>query len=277
MRVPRKSQKMLTVHESLKNAVPNVFGFLQLASSRLGMTLEGGHGRGGVGVGVVLLESHLDVVLQVERGLGVIGLGLEVHNEIVLDSEDGVDGKVGIVAGVDLVDNGGVFGVGDHKVDVGGTHGGAVHEIEENTGGAVGGQRVRSGVVAVPVELSILVGGELAAQVVIGLGGVLEIVLAVGGGLPDIEDGSSNRLASLHVADGTVHESDTAIGLGILDDAVAESTEGSVGRPEGAENDVGGGGDTVFGDDLVGDLIDKAEKISQFGWSNQMIFFLSAK
>lgn len=224
------------------------------------MTLEGGHGRGGVGVGVVLLQGHLDVVLQVQGGLGVVGLGLEVHNEIVLDSEDGVNGKVGVVAGVDLVDDGGVFGVGDHKVDVGGTHGGAVHESEKNTGGAVGGQGVRSGVVAVPVELSVLVGGELAAQVVVGLGWVLEIVLAVGRGLPDIEDGTGDGLAGFHVTDGTVHEGDATIGLGVLDDAVAESAEGSVGGPEGAENNVGGGGDTILSDDLVGDLIDETER-----------------
>ena len=248
-----------------KNAVPDVIGFLELASSRLGVALEGGHGGSGVGVGVVLLESHLDVVLQVEGGLGVIGLGLEVHNEIVLDGEDGVNGKVGVVAGVDLVDDSGVFGMGDHQVDVGGTHGGAVHEAEEDTGGAVGGQRVGSGVVAVPVELSVLVGGELAAQVVFALGGVLEIVLAVGGSLPDVEDGTGDRLAGLHIFNGTVHESDTTIGLGVLDNAVAESAEGGVGGPEGSEDNVGGGGDTVLGDDLVGDLIDKASKISQFG------------
>jgi hypothetical protein len=50
------------------------------------------------------------------------------------------------------------------------------------------------------------------------------------------------------------------MGIGVLDDAVAECAEGGVGRPEGTEDDVGCGGDTVFGDDLVGDLIDKADK-----------------
>lgn len=59
-----------------------------------------------------------------------------------------------------------------------------------------------------------------------------------------------------------MHESNTAIGLGVLNDAVAESAEGSVGGPEGAENDVGGGGDTILGDDLVGDLIDETNEIS---------------
>jgi hypothetical protein len=61
-----------------------------------------------------------------------------------------------------------------------------------------------------------------------------------------------------------VHESDTAIGVGVLNDAVAESAEGGVGRPEGAENDVGGRGDTILGDDLVGDLIDETMKSVSF-------------
>lgn len=226
----------------------------------LGVALEGGHGGSGVGVGVVLLEGHLDVILQVEGGLGVVGLGLEVYNEIILDREDGVNGEVRVVAGVDLVDDGGVLGVGDHKVDVSGTHGRAVHEVKEDTSGAVGRQGVGSGVVAVPVELSLLVGSELATEVVIGLLGVLEIVLAVGRGLPDVEDGANDGLAGLHVFDDTVHEGDAAVGVGVLDDAVAKSAEGSIGRPEGAENDVGSGGDAILSNDLVGDLINETGK-----------------
>lgn len=85
--------------------------------------LERGHWRSRVGVWVVLLQRHADVVLEIERGLGVVGLRVEVHDQVVLDREDGVDVQVGIVAGVDLVDDGGVVGVGDHEVNVGGTHG----------------------------------------------------------------------------------------------------------------------------------------------------------
>jgi hypothetical protein len=54
-----------------------------------------------------------------------------------------------------------------------------------------------------------------------------------------------------------VHVGDTAVGIRVLDDAVAESAEGSIGRPEGTENDVGGGGETVLSDDLVGDLVNE--------------------
>jgi hypothetical protein len=55
-----------------------------------------------------------------------------------------------------------------------------------------------------------------------------------------------------------VHVGGLALGVRVLDDAVAESTEGSVGRPEGTEDNVGGRGKALFGDDLVGDLIDEA-------------------
>jgi hypothetical protein len=58
-----------------------------------------------------------------------------------------------------------------------------------------------------------------------------------------------------------VHEGDLAVGVGVLDDAVAEIAEGSVGRPEGAENDVGRGSQALVSDDLVGDLIDKPDLV----------------
>lgn len=166
-----------------------------------------------------------------------------------------------VVAGVDLVDDGGVVGVGDHEVNVGGPHGRAIHEIEKHSGRTVGGQRVRGRAVAVPVELALLVRSELAAEVVLALVGVLEVVLAVGGGLPDVEDCADDGLSSLHVGQDTVHEGDLTVGVGVLDDAVAEIAEGSVGRPEGPENDVGGGSQTLVSDDFVGDLINKSDLV----------------
>jgi hypothetical protein len=54
-----------------------------------------------------------------------------------------------------------------------------------------------------------------------------------------------------------VHVCDFAVGLGVLDDGVAELAEGSVGGPEGAEDDVGGGGEALFGDDAVGNFVDE--------------------
>ena len=209
---------------------------------------------------MVLLQSHADVVLHVEGGLGVVGLELEVDDEIILDGENRVNVEMRVIAGIDLVDNGSVVGVGDHQVNVGRAHGGAVHDVEQDTGGTVGRQGVGSWVVAVPPELSLLIRFELSTEVVLGLVGVLEIVLAVGGGLPDIENGADNGSAGLHVGENTVHVGDLAIGVGVLNNAVAEGAERGIGRPEGAENDVGGGGQTLLGDDLVGDLIDEANE-----------------
>jgi hypothetical protein len=231
--------------------VSNASGTLLLAA------LERGHRGGGVGVGVVLLQSQGDVVLEVELGLGVAGPRLKVNDQVVLDGKDGVNLEERVVAGVDLVDDGGVVGVGDHEMDVSRAHGGAVHDVEQDTGRAVGGEGVGSRVVAVPPELALLVGSELSAEVVLSLCGVLEVVLTVGRGLPDIEDGASNGLAGLHVCEDTVHKGGLSVRLGVLDDAVTEGAEGSAGRPEGAENDVGGRGQALLGDDLVGDLVDE--------------------
>lgn len=54
-----------------------------------------------------------------------------------------------------------------------------------------------------------------------------------------------------------MHVGDLAIGVGVLDNAVAQRAEGRVGGPEGAQDDVGGRGDALIGDDLVGDLVDE--------------------
>ncbi|KAL3706207.1 hypothetical protein TMatcc_007217 [Talaromyces marneffei ATCC 18224] len=156
-----------------------------------------------------------------------------------------------VVAGVDLVDDSGVVGVCDHKVDVGRTHGGAVHDVEQHTGGTVGGQRVWGGVVAVPIELSVGIAHKFSAKIVLGLLGVLEVVFAVGGGLPDVQHGALDGLAGLHVLDNSMHVGYLAVGVGVLDNAVSELAEGSLGRPEGAENDIGCGGEALFGDDFT--------------------------
>lgn len=209
---------------------------------------------------LVALGSKVDVVLELEDGLGVLLLdGLEVDNEVVLDGEDGVGLDPGVVVGVELGGAALVVGVGDHDVNVGGAHGVAVHEGEELPRGAVAGEGVGGGVEAVEPVLALLVGAELATEVVGGLVlGVLEVVLAVGGGLPDVEDGAGDGLAGDDVADHTVHLGDAAVGgNAVLEDLTTELTEGSVGGPEGAENGGGGRVELALGDDLVGDLIDE--------------------
>lgn len=207
---------------------------------------------------MVLLESHSDIVLEVAIRVGVLGHRLEVDDEVVLDGKDGVDTEMGIVAGVDLVDDGGVVRVGDLQVDVRGPHGRAVHKVEQHPCGPVGGQRVRRWVVAVPPEIAVLVRKELAAEVVVALVGVLEVVLAVGGGLPDVKEGADNGLASLQVTQLAVHEGDLAVRVGVLDDGIPEFAEGGVGGPERTQDDVGSGRVAVIQHDLVGDLVDQS-------------------
>lgn len=221
------------------------------------MPLKGRNRRRRVRVGVVLLQRHGDIILKVTIGLGVLWNRPEVDNEVILNREDGVDAQMGVIAGVDLVDDGGVVRVSDLQVDMSGPHGRAVHEVKQHTSGTVGGQRVRRRVVAVPPEVAVFVGEELAAQVVFALVGVLEVVLAVGGGLPDVQHGADDGLAGFHVGQAAVHVGHLAVGVGVLDDGVAQTAEGSVGRPEGTQDHVGGGCCAVVQHDLVGDLVDE--------------------
>lgn len=147
-------------------------------------------------------------------------------------------------------------------MDVSRTHGGAIHEAEQVPRRTLDGQRVGGWVVAVVPVLAVLVGPELATEVVGCLTlGVLEVVLAVGGGLPDVDDGVGDGLLGLHVADDTVHQSNLSLVVGVLDDSLAIVAEGCVWRPEGAENGGGSRYFTRFGDDLVGDLIDETAAV----------------
>lgn len=149
-----------------------------------------------------------------------------------------------------------------HDVDVRGAHGVAVHHLQQLPAGAVLGQAVGGGVQAVEPVLAVLVGPELAPQVVGRLVlRVLEVVLAVGAGLPDVEHRPRDGLARQEVRDGAVHLAHAArLGRRVDDDAAAQVAEGRVRRPEGAEDGGGGGVDVGLGDDLVGDLIDEAVK-----------------
>lgn len=124
-----------------------------------------------------------------------------------------------------------------HDVNVGRAHGVAIHHRQQLVRRTVGRQRVGSWVVAVEPIFAVLVSLELAAQVVGGLVlRVLEVVFAVGAGLPDVEDGVGDGLAGQQVCDGAVHQGDAALGVGVLDDGGAIVTEGSVGRPEGTQD-----------------------------------------
>ena len=102
-------------------------------------------------------------------------------------------------------------------MDVGGTHGVPVDGLEEFPGGTVLGEGVGGGSEAVESVLALVVGLELAAEVVVCEGRVLEIVLAVAAGLPHVEGDVGDRLVGDEIADDAVHVSDLAFVL-VLDD-----------------------------------------------------------
>lgn len=131
-------------------------------------------------------------------------------------------------------------------MDVCGAEGVSIHGLEELASSAyklleraygleaeeqrtICGKRVCGWLVAVVVVLALLVGRELAPQV-IGLLvlRVLKIVLSVGTRLPDVDDSTGNALLCVEILHNTVHERSLAIGVGVADDGVAEVTEWGV-------------------------------------------------
>lgn len=81
-----------------------------LASDDIGVRLE--HLR----IRLVLLGDQPDVVLDVERGIVVSGLGLEVEQQVVLDCAGDVGLEVGVVVGVQLGRDADVVRVGNLSV-----------------------------------------------------------------------------------------------------------------------------------------------------------------
>lgn len=139
------------------------------------------------------------------------------------------------------------------------------HDLEQIGGGTRGINGVLGGLQAVEVEISVLVGAELAAQVVAGLVlGVEDVVFAVSRGLPHVEDGVGDALARLGVDDAAVEVSQLAVGGHVLDDGAAELAEGGLGGPERAEDGGGGGGEVLVGGDLVVDLVNEAVGLLAF-------------
>lgn len=133
----------------------------------------------------------------------------------------------------------------------------AIQQLQQHARGAVRGQRVRRRLQAVEVIGAVRIRAELAPEVVVGLVlRVLEIVLAVGGCLPDVDDGVGDALPGNDVGHAAVHERGLAERRhAVLDDAPAELAEGRLGGPEGPEDGRGGGVDVG---PLVGDLVDEA-------------------
>lgn len=126
-------------------------------------------------------------------------------------------------------------------MNMGRAHWVAIKQIDEFVRRTISRQRVSCRVKAVESVVAVLIGPELAAQVVGNLVlGVLEVVLAIGASLPNVEDGVRNGLLGNGVGDVAMHQRRSAL-VGRDSDRVAGLTEGSVRRPEGAENSRGGG------------------------------------
>lgn len=107
-------------------------------------------------------------------------------------------------------------------MDVGWAEGMTIQEVQENTGWSVDGERVWCWLEAVEPVLAVLGGAELSSQVVVGLVlWVLEIILSVGGCLPEVEDGVGDWLLGLEIEDLAVHQGNVAIVL-VLDDGATE-------------------------------------------------------
>lgn len=210
-------------------------------------------------IGLVLLRGHANVELHVkDSALRVVLDGLEVQKQILLDGTGSVGRQVRIVPGVELGSHADEVGMRDHHVYVGGTVGVATHDPEELGGGAGGVDGVLGRLEAVEPELAVLVGAELASEIVAGLVlGIMRIVLAVGASLPHVEDRAGNALAGIDVDNDAVEEGELAVSGHVLYYTGAEIAEGGVGGPEGSENGGRGGAAAILEDNLVVDFVDE--------------------
>lgn len=137
----------------------------------------------------------------------------------------------------------------------------AAHDLEQCSRRAGGVNGVLGGLKAVEGEVAVLVGPELAAEIVAGLVfRVEDVVLAVSAGLPHIEHCARNAFASVDVNDLAVEECLLPVLGHVLDHAASKLTEWSFRRPEGSQNGRGCGRNAIGGDDLVVDLVDETIK-----------------
>jgi len=187
---------------------------------------------------LVLLREQTNIVLNIENSaVGVVLNGLEVQEQIVLDRTDSVRLQPRVVIRVQLSRHADVVWMSDHHVDVGGAVGVSAHYAEQISRGAGGVNGVFGRLQAVEPEFAGLVGAELAPKVVAGLVlGVEDVVLAVGAGLPHVEDGARDGLAGFGVLDDTVEKCELPVFRHVLDYAAAKVPEWCFGGPERSEN-----------------------------------------
>jgi hypothetical protein len=134
-----------------------------------------------------------------------------------------------------------------------------IQKIQQHPRRPIRRERIRRRLQTIKMILPLLIRSKLAPQIIIALVlRVLEIILPIRRGLPDIEDGIGDSLSCDEIRDGSVHARHQPVRRHVLDDAGAEVAEGSVGGPEGPEDRGGGRVDAVLGDELVGDFVDEA-------------------
>jgi len=125
----------------------------------------------------------------------------------------------------------------DHHMYVGRAVGVPAHHLEKISRGAGGVDSVFGWLQAIEPEFTVIVGAKLAPKVVAGLVlGVEGIVLAVGAGLPHVEDSAWDATASLGVLDDTVEKCELPVFWHVLDHAAAKVPEWCIGGPERSEN-----------------------------------------
>jgi hypothetical protein len=182
----------------------------------------------------VICRRQHNIILQLQLSVCVPLKRFEIHDQVVLDSEHGIGSQIWVVFGEYLRRDGDIAVAANHQMDVSRAHRMAIKKIQKNTRRAIGRQRISRGTQAVEMILAIRISPELPPQIIIRLIlGILEIVFAVGAGLPDVDDDVGDALLGDQVGDGAVHEGDVAL-VRVLDDAAAQLAEGGVGAPEGA-------------------------------------------
>lgn len=182
-------------------------------------------------VRLILLGKHANIVLDVQNGtVGLVLDGLEVQKQVGLDRADCVGLQPGVVVGVQLSRHSDIVVVGHHHVDVGGAIGMSAHDFQQVSRRSGGVDGIFGGFQAVEPEFALFISSEFASKVVTGLVfGVEDVVLAVGAGLPHVEDDVWNPLAGLGVSDHTMEQCQFAVLGHVLDDTVTEFSEWRLG------------------------------------------------
>lgn len=140
----------------------------------------------------------------------------------------------------------------------------AIQRRQELISGTLNGKRVSRRPEAVEVVVPVLVGAELAAEVVgLLVLGVLEVVFSVRGRLPDIHDGVGDGFACVEVSDAAVHQAGATV-VRAAGDGVAVLTEGGVRAPEGAQDCGGCGASAAVCCHEVGDFGDQTVILVSF-------------